>query len=82
MTRALQPVGKMSDSLTLEAGTYEWALRLPYEILKPMITLLLVNNHLFCLRLVKVLVKIIPPDLSPGIKVYSKTAHDTIRTYK
>ena len=41
---ALQPVSEMSGSLTLEAGTYEWVLRLPCEILEPMVTALLVNN--------------------------------------
>lgn len=59
------------DSLTLEAGTYDWALRLPYEILKPMITPPLVNFE-FYLHLVKVLMKIIAADLSLGIKIYSK----------
>jgi hypothetical protein len=56
-------------SLTLEAVTYDWALRLPYEILKPMITPLLVNFE-FYLHLVKVLMKIIAADLSSGMKVY------------
>jgi hypothetical protein len=69
---ALRPVVGMSDSLTLEAGTYDWALRLPYEILKPMIAPLLVNNFEFYLHLVKVLMKVIAPDLSSGMKVYSK----------
>jgi len=67
----LQPVVGMSDGLTLEAGTYDWALRIPYEILKPMITPLLVNNFEFYLHSVKVLTKIIAPDLSSRMKDYS-----------
>jgi len=68
---ALQPVVGMPDSLTLEASTYDWALRLPYEILKPKITPQLVNFE-FYLNLVKVLMNIIVTDLSSGMKVYSK----------
>jgi len=68
---ALQPVVGMSDSLTLETSTYDWALRLPYEILKPIITPLLVNFE-FYLHLVKVLLNTITADLSSGMKVYSK----------
>jgi hypothetical protein len=61
----------MSDSLTLEASTYDWALRLPNEILKPVITPLLVDFE-FYLHLVKVLMNIIAADLSSEMKVYSK----------
>lgn len=61
----------MSDGLTLEAGTYDWALRLPYEILKQRITPLLVNNFEFYLHLLKVLMKIVTRDLCSGMKVYS-----------
>lgn len=71
MKPVLQPVVGMSEGLTLEAGTNDWALRLPYEILKPMITPMLVNNFECYLHLVKVLMKIIAPDLSSGMKDYS-----------
>jgi len=67
----LQPVVGMSDGSTLQGDTYDWALRLPYGILKQRITPLLVNNFEFYLHLLKVLMKIIARDLCSGMKVYS-----------